>query len=67
MTEGTSLWKCPRCGMILEKTEEAAKFFQERAAAGRSITGTVTCSSCTAIFPIEDIYSGRYDTTGEDE
>ena len=67
MSEETSLWKCPRCGMVLEKSEQSAKFFQERVSAGRHLSGTVTCSGCQANFPIEDVYSGRYDTTGEDE
>lgn len=63
MTEKTLLWKCPRCGMVLEKSAQSAEFFQKQAAAGRHMSGTVACSNCQANFPIEDVYSGRYDVS----
>lgn len=55
------LWQCPRCNLVLEKSPETVKFFQEGISAGRRFSGVVSCSGCQGAFPIEDVYSGRYD------
>lgn len=67
MSEKLSKWKCPRCGVQVEKSQSTQDFFEKQSKAGRTLSGTVTCSGCQGSFPIEDVYSGRYDVYGAEE
>lgn len=54
---GSSYWKCPKCGAILEKSMGAAL----RGAIADRIEGSSTCVPCGAVFAANDVYSGKYD------
>ena len=50
-------WKCPNCGIILQKRmgDETADIFLSTA------VGTVTCGECGSGFSPQDVYGGKYD------
>ena len=47
-----SYWRCPKCWVTQEK-----QVLPEAAA----VAATVTCNSCGAAFPVEEVYAGKYD------
>jgi len=54
-----ALWKCPKCGELLEKSALGIVWFPFEEIT--KVKGTGTCSKCGAKFPQSDIYSGSYD------
>src|ERR1700752_3139024 len=54
---GSSYWKCPKCGAILEKPMSATL----RVGIADRIEGSSTCVPCGAVFAASDVYSGKYD------
>lgn len=53
------LWKCPKCGELLEKGGLGSIWMPFDPIA--KVAGTGTCSKCGTEFSQSDIYSGRFD------
>lgn len=54
-------WKCPNCGVVLEKNPLTQELYRDAMAKGSVFTGTVTCASCGRGFATGDVYSGKFD------
>ena len=54
------LWKCPNCGVLLERAG-LGTVWQAGDPLAR-VAGTSTCTKCGAEFPQADVYGGRYDS-----
>ena len=55
------IWKCPKCGAILQKGSQDV--FDVIGTNG--LVGTATCANCGAQFSISSVYRGLYDVVGE--
>jgi ankyrin repeat protein len=55
------LWKCPKCGELLEKKNLGIVWMPGDALS--RVAGTGTCSRCGSNFPQSDIYGGRFDAS----
>jgi hypothetical protein len=53
------LWKCPKCGELLEKGALGTVWMPFESIA--KVAGTGTCSKCGTEFSQSDIYGGRFD------
>lgn len=53
------LWKCPKCGELLEKGALGADWMPFEPIT--KVVGTGTCSKCGSTFAQSDIYGGRFD------
>lgn len=53
------LWKCPKCGELLEKGGLGTVWIPFDPIS--KVAGTGTCAKCGAEFPQSDIYGGRFD------
>ena len=60
-------WKCPKCGAVLDKGPGyEGKALMYLSPFSRTV-GTVTCGKCQSRFPVQDVYSGKYDVTLESQ
>jgi len=52
-------WKCPHCGVVLEKNKDTLEVFKLKGGAG--MFGVATCASCGCGTPTSEVYGGDHD------
>lgn len=61
---GSPHWRCPNCGSVHEKKEEAAariKALELLEQQGATVVDLARCADCGVTFNTKDVYSGQYD------
>ena len=54
--QSSSFWRCPKCKGIIKKSDPLPGMSRFD-----SVIGSVTCGGCSASYPRDEIYGGKYD------
>lgn len=64
-------WRCPRCGAVLEKTDQQKVLSQAHEDGAGTVlagsTGVAACPRCQGTVPLQALAEGRHDHRVEEE